>query len=115
MPSSPLLIGCASGFSGDRSDGAAAVVRTLAARGGGTLIFETLAERTLALAQLARNADPRRGYEPLLDELVAPVLADCLRHGIAIVSNFGAANPVARRAALPNWRRSRACRRRASP
>ena len=94
MPSSPLLIGCASGFSGDRSDGAAAVVRTLAARGGGTLIFETLAERTLALAQLARNADPRRGYEPLLDELVAPVLADCLRHGIAIVSNFGAANPV---------------------
>ncbi len=95
MPSSPLLIGCASGFSGDRSDGAAAVVRTLAARGGGTLIFETLAERTLALAQLARNQDPQRGYEPLLDDLVAPVLADCLRHGINIVSNFGAANPVA--------------------
>ncbi|MGH8818249.1 MAG: acyclic terpene utilization AtuA family protein, partial [Achromobacter pestifer] len=63
MPQSPLLIGCASGFSGDRSDGAAAVVRTLAARGGGTLIFETLAERTLALAQLARNDDPARGYE----------------------------------------------------
>ena len=79
MPSTPLLIGCASGFSGDRSDGAAAVVRTLAARGGGTLIFETLAERTLALAQLARNQDPQRGYEPLLDDLVAPVLADCLR------------------------------------
>ena len=55
MPQSPLLIGCASGFSGDRSDGAAAVVRTLAASGGGALIFETLAERTLALAQLARN------------------------------------------------------------
>lgn len=95
MPQSPLLIGCASGFSGDRSDGAAAVVRTLAAQGGGTLIFETLAERTLALAQLARNDDPSRGYEPLLDELVSPVLADCLRHGINIVSNFGAANPAA--------------------
>ena len=95
MPHSPLLIGCASGFSGDRSDGAAAVVRTLAAQGGGTLIFETLAERTLALAQLARNEDPSRGYEPLLDELVSPVLADCLRHGINIVSNFGAANPAA--------------------
>lgn len=94
MSSRPLFIGCASGFSGDRSDGAAAVVRSLIARGGGTLIFETLAERTLALAQLARNADPCQGYEPLLDELVAPVLADCLRHGIAIVSNFGAANPV---------------------
>lgn len=95
MSQSPLLIGCASGFSGDRSDGAAAVVRTLAAQGGGTLIFETLAERTLALAQLARNEDPRRGYEPLLDELVGPILGDCLRHGISIVSNFGAANPPA--------------------
>ncbi|WYX31215.1 acyclic terpene utilization AtuA family protein [Achromobacter denitrificans] len=95
MPHSPL-IGCASGFSGDRSDGAAAVVRTLAARGGGgALIFETLAERTLALAQLARNDDPERGYEPLLDELVGPVLGDCLRHGISIVGNFGAANPAA--------------------
>ena len=69
------------------------MVRTLAARGGGTLIFETLAERTLALAQLARNEDPRLGYEPLLDDLVGPVLGDCQRHGIAIVSNFGAANP----------------------
>ena len=101
MPQSPLLIGCASGFSGDRSDGAAAVVRTLAARGGGALIFETLAERTLALAQLARNQDPARGYEPLLDELIGPVLGDCLRHGISIVGNFGAANPsgAARRVA----------------
>ncbi|MDQ6212222.1 acyclic terpene utilization AtuA family protein, partial [Achromobacter insolitus] len=79
MPQSPLYIGCASGFSGDRSDGAAAVVRTLVARGGGVLIYETLAERTLALAQLARNENPERGYEPLLDELVGPVLGDCLR------------------------------------
>ncbi len=95
MPQSPLYIGCASGFSGDRSDGAAAVVRTLVARGGGVLIYETLAERTLALAQLARNENPERGYEPLLDELVGPVLGDCLRHGISIVGNFGAANPAA--------------------
>jgi hypothetical protein len=88
-------VGCATGFSGDRTDGAPPVVRTLAARGGGTLIFETLAERTLALAQLARNQDPEAGYEPLLDDLVGPVLGDCLRHGIDIVSNFGAANPPA--------------------
>ena len=94
MLKEPLYIGCASGFSGDRTDGAAPVVRSLIARGGGVLIFETLAERTLALAQLARNDNPAAGYEPLLDELVAPVLADCLRHGIRIVSNFGAANPA---------------------
>ncbi|OZI41228.1 hypothetical protein CEK29_14880 [Bordetella genomosp. 5] len=95
MPDSICLVGCATGFSGDRTDGAPAVVHTLIARGGGTLIFETLAERTLALAQLARGQNPEAGYEPLLDELVAPVLADCLRHGIRIVSNFGAANPPA--------------------
>ena len=95
MAASSFLIGCATGFSGDRTDGAPAVVQSLAARGGGTLIFETLAERTLALAQLARNADPESGYEPLLQELLAPVLADCLRQDIDIVGNFGAANPPA--------------------
>jgi hypothetical protein len=89
-----LQVGCAAGFSGDRTDAAGAVVETLARRGGpSVLIFETLAERTLALAQLARKNDPASGYEPLLDELVAPVLARCLAHGIRIVSNFGAANP----------------------
>ena len=87
-------IGSAAGFSGDRTDAARSVVDTLADGGGpSVLIFETLAERTLALAQLARDADPDGGYEPLLVELLQPVLADCLRHGIRIVSNFGAANP----------------------
>ena len=91
----PLLrIGCAAGFSGDRTDAAAPVVEALIAAGGpAVLIFETLAERTLALAQLARRTDPDGGYEPLLDELLRPVLARCLQAGIGIVSNFGAANP----------------------
>ena len=89
-----LHVGCAAGFSGDRTDAAGAVVETLVRRGGpAVLIFETLAERTLALAQLARRSDPAAGYEPLLDELVGPVLARCLAHRIRIVSNFGAANP----------------------
>ncbi|MCU7371306.1 DUF1446 domain-containing protein [Paucibacter sp. O1-1] len=89
-----LRVASAAGFSGDRSDAALPLVRELQACGGpGVLIFETLAERTLALAQLARRADPESGYEPLLDELLRPVLADCLASGIAIVSNFGAANP----------------------
>jgi hypothetical protein len=89
-------IGSAAGFSGDRTDAALPVVRSLIAHGGpSALIFETLAERTLALAQLARRADPARGYEPLLDELLSPILGLCLQHGIPIVSNFGAANPPA--------------------
>ena len=48
---------------------------------------------TLALAQLARRTDPDAGYEPLLVDLLRPVLAQCLAHGVRIVSNFGAANP----------------------
>ncbi|GAA6120861.1 acyclic terpene utilization AtuA family protein [Acidovorax sp. FG27] len=91
----PLLIGCAAGFSGDRTDAAAPVVEALIASGQpSVLIFETLAERTLALAQLARRTQPDAGYEPLLDDLLRPVLARCLQHGVRIVSNFGAANPL---------------------
>ncbi len=65
-------------------------------RGGkGVLIFETLAERTLALAQLERRTNPERGYAPLLEAMVRPVLQRCVAHHIPIVSNFGAANPLA--------------------
>lgn len=107
----PLLVGCAAGFSGDRTDAAGPVVDTLVRRGGpAVLIFETLAERTLALAQLARRHDPEAGYEPLLDELVGPVLARCLAHGIAIVSNFGAANPRAAARRLHALARELGCR-----
>src|SRR6185369_14323504 len=94
MNPQPLRIGCAAGFSGDRVDAAGPVVDALLQAGGpAALIFETLAERTLALAQIARRADPSAGYEPLLDELIAPILARCLDGGIQIVSNMGAANP----------------------
>ncbi|GJG94593.1 acyclic terpene utilization AtuA family protein [Cupriavidus pauculus] len=92
----PLLIGSGAGFSGDRTDAALPVVRTLIANGGpAALIFETLAERTLALAQLARRDNPEHGYEPLLDHLLTPVLGLCLTNGIPIIGNFGAANPRA--------------------
>ena len=94
-PLPTLHVGCAAGFSGDRTDAAAPVVEALIAAGGpAVLIFETLAERTLALAQLARRENPDAGYEPLLDELLRPVLARCLEGGVRIVSNFGAANPM---------------------
>jgi hypothetical protein len=89
-----LRIGSAAGFSGDRADAAGPVVDALIRAGDpACLIFETLAERTLALAQLARRDDPSRGYEPLLEDMLRPVLARCLAHGIRIVGNFGAANP----------------------
>jgi Acyclic terpene utilisation family protein AtuA len=96
MNAGTLAIGCAAGFGGDRTDAAGPVVDTLIARGGsGVLVFEVLAERTLALAQLERRANPERGYAPLLEPMVRPVLRRCVEHGIPIVSNFGAANPSA--------------------
>lgn len=96
MQHETLAIGCAAGFGGDRTDAAAPIVETLIARGGaGVLIFEVLAERTLALAQLDRQRNPERGYAPLLEPMVRPVLRRCIENGISIVSNFGAANPHA--------------------
>ncbi len=91
-----LLIGCGAGFSGDRVDAAIPVVREMRARGGpAVLFFETLGERTLALAQLRKAQDPEAGYEPYLEEILRPILADCLDGGIRIVGNFGQANPRA--------------------
>jgi hypothetical protein len=94
MERTNLAIGCAAGFSGDRTDAAGPVVETLISLGGpAVLMFETLAERTLALAQLARRANPEGGFEPLLDDMLKPILERCLGSGIRIVGNFGAANP----------------------
>ena len=38
------------------------------------LIFECLAERTIALAQLQKLKDPLLGYDPLLEERITAVL-----------------------------------------
>ncbi|ODT80227.1 MAG: hypothetical protein ABS76_17440 [Pelagibacterium sp. SCN 64-44] len=94
-------IGSGAGFSGDRIDAPQSVVAAIAAAGqGGAIIFETLGERTLALGQIARHANPAKGYEPLLEDLLEPILAQCIDAGITIVGNFGQANPPAAAAAI---------------
>lgn len=99
MPTTTVHIGAGAGFAGDRPGAAVAVAEALAAtsrQGIPTfLIFEMLAERTLALAQLDLRRDPATGYSANLTALVQPVLALCLKHNIRIVGNFGAANPPA--------------------
>lgn len=89
-------LGNAAGFSGDRVDAAPPVLRDLIA--GGTpaaLFFETLAERTIALAQMERRRDPDSGYEPMLERLLRPILRDAHAHRIPLLGNWGAANPPA--------------------
>jgi hypothetical protein len=85
-----VRIGAGAGFAGDRIDPAV----ELAKRGRlDFLVFECLAERTIALAQLERQENPETGYDPLLVERITAVLPDCRKSGTAIVSNMGAANP----------------------
>jgi hypothetical protein len=88
----PFRIGSGAGYSGDRIDPA----QDLAERGElDVLVFECLAERTIALAQLRRSGDPQQGYDPLLKERMRAVLPACAKQGITVITNMGAANPLA--------------------
>src|SRR3979411_316951 len=87
-----IRIGSGAGYSGDRIEPAV----ELAEKGDiQYLVFECLGERTVALAQQARMKDPDSGYDPLLEERMRAVLPVCASRGIKIVTNMGAANPVA--------------------
>src|SRR5579872_4055318 len=88
----PVRIGAGAGYSGDRIEPAV----ELAEHGAlDYLVFECLAERTIALAQQSRRKDPALGYDPLLEARMKAVLPVAARNGVRIVSNMGAANPVA--------------------
>ncbi len=87
-----VRIGAGAGFSGDRIEPAV----ELAEKGElDYLVFECLAERTIALAQQARMKDPSQGYDPLLEDRMRAVLGPCRARGVRIITNMGAANPVA--------------------
>src|SRR5437588_6270665 len=88
----PLRIGCGAGYSGDRIEPAVELVE----RGDlDVIVFECLAERTIALAQQAKARDPGAGFDPLLEERMAAVLPEAHRRGVRIITNMGAANPPA--------------------
>ena len=87
-----IRIGCGAGFGGDRIDPAV----ELANRGDlDFLVFECVAERTLALGHVARMRDPNKGYNSLLEKRLRAVLPGCRKNGTCIVSNMGVANPIA--------------------
>lgn len=87
-----IRIGAGAGFSGDRIEPAV----ELAEHGRlDFLVFECLAERTIALSQLRKRQDPGAGFDPLLAERMRAVLPACRRNGVRVISNMGAANPRA--------------------
>ena len=86
-----VRLGCGAGYSGDRIEPAV----ELAERGNlDYLVFECLAERTVALSQLARLENPHKGYDPLLEARMRAVLPFCWSRGTRIITNMGAANPA---------------------
>jgi hypothetical protein len=90
-----LRIGSGAGYSGDRIEPAV----ELAEHGDlDYLVFECLAERTIALAQQARLANPETGYDPLLSERmrrVLPFTGAGSKRRLRVITNMGAANPLA--------------------
>src|SRR5262245_25641303 len=86
-----IRIGAGAGYSGDRIEPAV----ELAERGHlDYLVFECLAERTIALAQQARQTDPDAGFDALLAQRFNAVLRPCIANKVAIITNMGAANPI---------------------
>ena len=87
-----IRIGCGAGQSDDRVPPAVDL-----ARNGDLdyLVFECLAERTIGRETLSKLHDPDKGYAPSLHERLRAVLPICRANNTRIVSNMGAANPVA--------------------
>ena len=87
-----VRIGCGAGFQGDRLEPAL----VLAEHGKlDYLMLECLAERTIALAQWRRLNDPAAGYDALLERRMTGLLPLIKQNGVRIVTNMGAANPIA--------------------
>ncbi len=93
-----VRIGSGAGFAGDRIEPAVDLVR------GGDLddlVLECLAERTIALAQSRRRADPAAGFDLYAEDRFRALLPETLPRGVRILTNLGAANaPAAGRLAV---------------
>ncbi|GAA5008450.1 DUF1446 domain-containing protein [Acinetobacter puyangensis] len=91
-----IRIGSGAGYAGDRVEPAI----ELAEKGNlDYLVFECLAERTIALANQEKLKNPDAGYDALLEKRfygVLPFINDQQgNRRFKIISNMGAANPVA--------------------
>lgn len=97
-PKPRVRIGCASAFYGDSQLAARQLVE-----GGDIdyLVFDYLAETTMAILSRARMRDPDLGYAvDFVTVAMKDVLADCAMKGIKVVANAGGVNVPACIAAL---------------
>ena len=92
MTKKTIRIGCGAG----QSDARIPPAIELAKYGNlDYLVFECLAERTIGRETLSKLNDPAMGYTPSLQRRLRAVLPICNENKIRIVSNMGAANPLA--------------------
>lgn len=92
MKMKTVRIGSGAGYGGDRIEPALQLIEE------GDLdyiIFECLAERTIALAQKEKLADQTKGYNPLLEYRMEKVIPLLKNHKVKVITNMGAANPIA--------------------
>ena len=87
-----IRIGSGAGFSGDRVEPAVLLAEHAKLD---YLVLECLAERTIALAQKRKRQDPAAGYDPLLEKRIERLLPVIKKNGVRLVTNMGAANPIA--------------------
>ncbi len=87
-----IRIGSGAGYAGDRIEPAL----ELAQKGElDYLVFECLAERTIAIGQKQKKHNPNKGYNELLEARMRAVLPSCYHNGVRILTNMGSANPLA--------------------
>lgn len=87
-----IRIGSGAGYAGDRIEPAV----ELAQHGElDYLVFECLAERTIAIGQKQKKQNPNKGYNELLEARMRAVLPSCQKNGVRILTNMGSANPIA--------------------
>lgn len=84
-----IRIGSGAGFGNDRILPA---VKLLEEGNLDFLCLECLAERTVAIAQKRRNADPTKGYNAYLVKRMEKVLPLAYQKGVRVITNMGAAN-----------------------
>ncbi|AUD13099.1 MULTISPECIES: acyclic terpene utilization AtuA family protein [unclassified Planococcus (in: firmicutes)] len=87
-----IRIGSGAGYSDDRLEPALEIME----KGNvDYIVFECLAERTIAIAQQRKMKNPDEGYDKLLAYRMERVLPLCSSKKVKVVTNMGAANPVA--------------------